>query len=71
MTSARRRPPRILLCSSGNPAATFLTVGPRHGEVADVDAILVQGVGDATPAQEVLRALADTPGPMRLALPSM
>ncbi len=71
MTSARQRPLRILLCSSGNPAATFLAVGPLHGEVADIGAILVQGVGDATPAQEVLRALADTHGHMRLALPSI
>ncbi len=71
MTSARRRPPRILLCSSGNPAATSLAAGLLHGEVADGGAILVHGVGDATPAQEVRRALADTPGQMRRALPSM
>ncbi len=69
MTSDRQRPLRILVFSSGNPAATFLAAGLLHGEVADVGAILVHGVGDATPAPEVLRALADTHGHMRLALP--
>jgi hypothetical protein len=59
MTSDRRRPLRILPCSSGNPAATFLAAVLLHGEVADVDAVLVQGVGDATSAQEVLRTLAE------------
>jgi len=71
VASDNYQPLRVLAFSSGNSDATFLTAGPLHGEVADVGAILVQGVGDATPAQEGLRALADTHGHMRLALPSI
>jgi hypothetical protein len=59
MTSDQRRPLRVLVCSSGNPAAAFLAAGLLHGAVADVGPIVVQGVGDATPAQDVPRVLTE------------
>lgn len=59
MASDNRRPLRVLVFSSGNPAATFLAAGLLHGRPDRFGTILVQGAGDATPTPEVARVLAE------------
>jgi hypothetical protein len=59
MGGGERRPLRVLLFSSGNPAATFLAAGLLGGRPDAVGTILIQGIGDATPAAEVAIALAE------------
>lgn len=51
--------PRVLLFSSGNPAATFLAAGLLRGQPDRFGALVVQGVGAATAAPEVGRVLAE------------
>ena len=53
------RPLSVLLHSSGNPAATFLAAGLLGGRPAGVGTVLIQGLGDATPAPEVAAVLAE------------
>ena len=59
MNDKNRRPLSVLLFSSGNPAATFLSAGLLGARPAEVGTIPIQGVGDATPAREVATALAE------------
>lgn len=59
MTSDNRGPLRVLVFSSGNPAATVLTAGLLHGQPDNVGTVLIQGMVDATPAQEVRDVLAE------------
>jgi hypothetical protein len=54
-----QRPRSVLIFSSGNPAATFLTAGLLDRHPAAIGTILIQGVGAATPAPEVTRTLAE------------
>lgn len=57
MPQAQR--PRVLVFSSGNPAATFLAVGLLHGQPEKFGAMIVRGIGTATPAPEVISVLAE------------
>lgn len=59
MVGDDRRPMRVLLYSSGNPAATFLAAGLLGARPAEVGTTLIQGVDDATPTPEVAAALAE------------
>ncbi len=59
MSGKRSRPLRVLLCSSGNPDATFLAAGLLRGQPGKVSAVLIQGVGQAVPAAAVGQVLAD------------
>lgn len=51
--------PRVLLFSSGNPAATFLAAGLLHGQPDRFGALVVQGVEGDPVAPEVGRVLAE------------
>jgi hypothetical protein len=55
----RGRLPSILLFSSGNPAATFLTAGLLHGRFGHSGSVTLQGIGPARPAPEVTRVLGE------------
>ncbi len=59
MTGDSPQPLRVLVFSSGNPAATFLAAGLLHGRPDHVGTILIQGVGDAMPTPEVGRVLTE------------
>lgn len=59
MIGARPRPLRVLLCSSGNPDATFLAAGLLRGQPGKVSAVLIQGTDQAVPAAAVGQVLAD------------
>ncbi len=59
MRGARSRPLCVLLCSSGNPDATFLAAGVLRGQPGKVSAVLIQGVDQAVPAPEVGQVLAE------------
>lgn len=59
MGGTDRQPLSVLLYSSGNPAATFLAAGLLGRRLAEVGTILIQGLGDATPAPEVATVLAE------------
>ncbi len=71
MTSDDPRSLRVLVFSSGNPEATFLAAGLLHGRPDRFGTILVQGVGDATPAPEVARVLGEAGRDMRPWLPQV
>ena len=59
MGDGDRRPLNVLLYSSGNPAATFLAAGLLGARPTEIGTIIIQGVGDATPAPDVASALAE------------
>jgi hypothetical protein len=52
-------PPRVLVFSSGNPAASFLTAGLLRSQPLEFGAVYLQGIRDASPAEEVTRVLAE------------
>jgi hypothetical protein len=62
MQGNARRTLRVLLYSSGNPAATFLAEGLLGARPAKVGPVLIQGIGGASPAPEVAAALAEIEG---------
>ncbi len=51
--------PRVLVYSSGNPAATFVTAGLLHGQPAAFGATIIRGTGKAAPTADVARILAE------------
>jgi len=51
--------PRVLIYSSGNPAATFVTAGLLHGQPAAFGATIIRGTGTTAPAADVARVLAE------------
>lgn len=55
----RSSQPRILIFSSGNPAASFLAAGLLHDQHDLFGAAVIEGTGDAVPAPEVARSLAE------------
>ncbi len=58
MGDERRPALSVLLCSSGNPDATFLAAGLLRAQAA-IGTVVIQGVSDAVPAPEVGRVLAE------------
>jgi hypothetical protein len=59
MAYTHHESPRVLIFSSGNPAASFLTAGLLCSQPLEFGAVFLQGTGDASPAQEVTHVLAE------------
>lgn len=59
MESTREHRPRVLVFSSGNPAATFVAAGLLHGQPTAFGATVIRGTGESTPTPDVARVLAE------------
>lgn len=53
------RPLGVLVFSHGNPDAAFLAAGLLLGRPAQIGMVQLQGIGDAVPAPDVGRVLAE------------